>query len=256
MSLLLWQVAGVGPGEQEGWQGEGRGGPAAKPVAPGCHRPLHTLLHPRRAGRIALRCLDDGNSYTLLFILKDTCSYLLLQSPQKIACYAKFLRGNRTRRSRPESRPPGPCQPAGWPGGCSLGDSAPRDAGGRVTHAILEPWVSPTVSLSVTGGCGLGSDARSEGRPCLLGCPLALPGHTRARVSGVTWVKPGVACRVFPRVLLAPRGARQRCSGRSGAGADPCEFGAAIAAAQVCHEQAGGSGKRGKNLFFPASCQS
>lgn len=122
-----------------------------------------------------------------------------------------------------------------------------------MTHAVLEPWVSPTVSFSITGGCGLGSDARSEGHPCLLGCPLALPGHTRARVSGVTRVKPGVACRVFPRVLLALRGARQRCSGRSGAGADPCEFGAAIAAARVCHEQAGGSGKRGKKSVF--SCE-
>lgn len=109
----------MGPGKQEGWQGEGRGGPAAKPVAPGCHRPLHALPHPCRAGRIALRCLDDGNSYTLLFILKDTCSYLLLQSPQKIARHAKFLRGNRTRRSHPESHLPG-AVPAGGVAGRTL----------------------------------------------------------------------------------------------------------------------------------------
>lgn len=131
-----------------------------------------------------------------------------------------------------------------------MGDSTRRDTGGRVTHAILELWVSPTVSLSVTGGCGLGSDARSEGRPCLLGCPLALPGRARARVSGVTRVKPGVARRVFPRVLLALRGARQRCSGRSGAGADPRKFRAAIAAARVCHEQAGRKREEGKKICF------
>lgn len=58
----------------------------------GCRRPRHALPHPRRrrARRIALRCQDNGNSYTLLFILKDTCSYLSLQSPQKIACHAKI----------------------------------------------------------------------------------------------------------------------------------------------------------------------
>lgn len=139
-SLLPPALAGCssGAGGAGGVAGGGKGGPVA-----GCRRSRHALPHPRRhAKHIALRCLDNGNSYTLLFILKDTCSYLLLQSPQKIACRAKFLRGNRTRCSRPKSHLLETCQPAGWPGGCSLGDSplagiTRRDAGGRVTHAVL-----------------------------------------------------------------------------------------------------------------------
>lgn len=81
----------------------GSGARQGGPRFPGCRRPRCALPHPC-AERIAPRCRGNGNSYTLLFILKDTCSYLLLQSPQKIACHAEFLRGNRTRRSPPTSR--------------------------------------------------------------------------------------------------------------------------------------------------------
>lgn len=68
----------------QGWQGEGRGGVLGRLRGPGYHQPRHALPHPRRrAQHIAPRCLDNGNSYTLLFILKDTCSYLSFAKPSK-----------------------------------------------------------------------------------------------------------------------------------------------------------------------------
>lgn len=90
VSLPLAALAGC-------WCGAGGRGGRGGPGGPASGRATRCRIHPRRrAGHITLRCHDNGNSYTLLFILKDTCSYLLLQSPQKIACHAKFLRGNRT----------------------------------------------------------------------------------------------------------------------------------------------------------------
>lgn len=96
-----WCGAGVA-GEGKGGQGRAEEGRAGWSLPRGQDPSASIPIHPRRrAGHITLRCQDNGNSYTLLFILKDTCSYLLLQSPQKIACHAKFLRGSRAGCSCP-----------------------------------------------------------------------------------------------------------------------------------------------------------
>lgn len=119
VSLALPALAGCWRGEGVREAGEGR---VVLPLAaPRCR--IHPRCCRRRAGHITLRCQDNGNSYTLLFILKDTCSYLLLQSPQKIACHAKFLRGNRTRCFCRWRHLLGTCQLVWWLGGHSWGDS-------------------------------------------------------------------------------------------------------------------------------------
>lgn len=100
----------MGPGDMGGascsprpGRGWGTGAAPTRAPAPLAGGPA-ALPHPqRRSARTALRCLDDANSHTLLFVLKDTLSSPSLQKPQKIACHTQFLRADRP-GSPPRSR--------------------------------------------------------------------------------------------------------------------------------------------------------
>lgn len=61
-----------------------------------------------------LRCLGDGNSHTLLFILKDTFSSVVAKpSKDRVAWHTKSQRGNRALSSCPVDSSWGPASPWG-----------------------------------------------------------------------------------------------------------------------------------------------
>lgn len=251
MSPLLGLPLGRVPlATRFGGSGARQGGPGV----PGCRRPRHALPHPC-AERIAPRCRGNGNSYTLLFILKDTCSYLLLQSPQKIACHAEFLRGGRTHRSPPTSRPWGRASQRGGRG------DAPWVTALRWRHSTGRrregdprcPWAGPGALGALPALC---SPGRAGGVSHRVPPSPEMPGARdplRLGVTGAAWPR-SARCLwrsrgrrvVFSPVSSCCRGDRHS---DAGAGPEPPQPGAAVTAARERHERAGGNGKRGKMCF-------
>lgn len=89
---------------ERGCSQQGPGTPAASSTAAS---PAPLCAH-------RLRCLGDGNSHTLLFILKDTFSSVVAKpSKDRMAWHTKSQRGNRALSSRPAATSWGRASPWG-----------------------------------------------------------------------------------------------------------------------------------------------